>query len=337
MTGRRSVRTRRARSRQPRATSPEEPPISTGGRGPAEVTDAARLSPDWPSRVRSMGYASLSLEAPLEAGVHRGNPGPGFIDLHQAAEVGIVLEGEVQRVFLDEARRLRAGDVWLAPGWDPHGVGSLTESETVALMFLPEFLGSEFIHDVPWMGMFAVRPSERPRVLDAETRARALAIGRALKEEIVAEQAGWAMAVRLGLLQLLLLLRRGWERPPRHEAWAAARASALEQVMPAVTLLHTRPGWVLSLEEAAQACKLSVGHFGRVFRSTMGISFGRFCLRTRLSAAARLLLTTDLPTEAIADQSGFTDASHLYHAFVRHYHTTPSAYREERQMRRAVP
>jgi len=62
----------------------------------------------------------------------------------------------------------------------------------------------------------------------------------------------------------------------------------------------------------------------------MGLSFAKFRLRARLAYAARLLLTTRLPTEAVATQAGFVDGSHLHRSFVRRYGTTPGQYREER-------
>jgi AraC-like DNA-binding protein len=61
----------------------------------------------------------------------------------------------------------------------------------------------------------------------------------------------------------------------------------------------------------------------------MGLSFGKFCRRARLAYAAQLLLTTDLPVEAVARTAGFSDASHLHHSFVETYGATPARYRAD--------
>jgi len=59
----------------------------------------------------------------------------------------------------------------------------------------------------------------------------------------------------------------------------------------------------------------------------MGLSYGKFCLRSRLAAAAQALLDTDLPVQAIADRTGFSDGSHLHRSFASHYGCTPTDYR----------
>jgi AraC-like DNA-binding protein len=109
------------------------------------------------------------------------------------------------------------------------------------------------------------------------------------------------------------------------------RTGVLEKIMPAVRLVQSHPTRRLSLREAAATCGLSVSQFGYLFRRLMGLSFGKFCMRARLAYVAQLLLTTDLPVEAIADAARFSDASHLHHAFVGVYGTTPARYRREGQ------
>jgi transcriptional regulator GlxA family with amidase domain len=64
----------------------------------------------------------------------------------------------------------------------------------------------------------------------------------------------------------------------------------------------------------------------------MGMSFGRFCLHTRLRLAARMLTSTDFSIEAIADHTGFADGSHLQRTFAKHYGCTPGSYRSQPQL-----
>ncbi len=59
----------------------------------------------------------------------------------------------------------------------------------------------------------------------------------------------------------------------------------------------------------------------------MGISFAQFRLRTRIVAASNLLLTTDISSEAIAEQTGFVDPSHFHRTFVKQHGCTPLDYR----------
>jgi transcriptional regulator GlxA family with amidase domain len=60
----------------------------------------------------------------------------------------------------------------------------------------------------------------------------------------------------------------------------------------------------------------------------MGLSFGELVLRQRGARAAQLLLSSDVSLEAIADELGFVDASHLHRMFARRYGYTPARYRK---------
>jgi transcriptional regulator GlxA family with amidase domain len=102
---------------------------------------------------------------------------------------------------------------------------------------------------------------------------------------------------------------------------------------PALDLVQATPERRVGLAEAAAACSLSPTQFRFVFRQTMGATFGVFTLRARLSHAAQLLAYTDLPLKAIAEQTGFTDHSHLHRAFARVYGCPPGRYREQHQRR----
>ncbi|MFB3881366.1 MAG: helix-turn-helix transcriptional regulator [Armatimonadota bacterium] len=86
----------------------------------------------------------------------------------------------------------------------------------------------------------------------------------------------------------------------------------------------------MSVGEAAGACHLSESRFRALFRETVGVSFGTFELRRRLGAAVNMLTTTDAPVASIAEESGFTDGSHLRRELLEHYNATPSFLRHGR-------
>jgi AraC-like DNA-binding protein len=83
----------------------------------------------------------------------------------------------------------------------------------------------------------------------------------------------------------------------------------------------------ISLEALAADVRLSVYHFARAFRQSMGISPHRYVMQQRVKKAQQLLAATDLSLANIAVAAGFADQSH----FSRHFHrlvgTTPSGFR----------
>lgn len=293
------------------------PPVSGFG----VAADAPALRVDYGLSRESPLYADSNFfeEAmPLEVHVHGG------------IEFGILLSGEQERRFEDLVYQVGPGDVWLSATWEPHGF-RIVEPGTadVVVMFLPEFLGEEQLGELSWVSLFAAPPAHRPRVTDEATRRKMFAIAREMQREVGTRQPGWEAAVRLELLRALLTLSRFWAPPPRLQDRSQARASNLPRIMPALVLAHSERGRRVAVDEAASRCGLGRAQFSLVFRNTMGMSFGRFCLRSRLGFVAEMLLSTNLPTQAIAQRAGFVDGSHMHRAFVARYGCTPGQYRSD--------
>ena len=73
----------------------------------------------------------------------------------------------------------------------------------------------------------------------------------------------------------------------------------------------------IALEVLAEIAQLSVHHFARSFRQTLGIPPHNYIVQRRVEHAQQLLRNTDLPLSEIAIVAGFTDQSHL----ARHFRT----------------
>jgi AraC-like DNA-binding protein len=285
-----------------------------------------RPAADWPFWGGSF-FVHTSAE-PLDIHVHRG------------AEIGLVLEGEQRIHFGKLMLRCGPGDVWLCAPWEPHGWEVPASGvRNFVLIFRPDFLGEETIGGLPWLTLFALPPSMRPRLADPDTWHRILLIARQMDDESKAQRWAWNDAVRLQILQLLVELARDW-RCLATEAMAgsAQRPNAeLARVLPAVSLAHSASARRVSIAEAAAACALSASRFQHAFRASMGISFGLFCRRNRLALAAHLLLQTDRSLQGIAEETGFCDSSHLHRSFVAIYGAAPGEFRRRRAAAERVP
>lgn len=255
---------------------------------------------------------------------------PLEIEVHAGIEVGILLAGSEEHQLDGWVRRLAPGDVWMTATWEPHGWRiAAPDTEDVMLVFLPEFLGEEQLGSYSWLDLYALPPNQRPQVTTPEMRARVMALGHELQREVEERRPGWETAVRLGLLNILLALSREWEPPTRTVVRSRVRASSLPRIMPALNLVQQRPVRRVTVADAARACGLGRAQFCLLFRDAMGMSFGRFCRRSRLGYAAELLLSTDMTMGAIAQRAGFADSSHMHRSFSRHYGCTPGEYRRQ--------
>ena len=73
----------------------------------------------------------------------------------------------------------------------------------------------------------------------------------------------------------------------------------------------------IALEVLAEMAQLSVHHFARAFRQSLGVPPHNYIVQRRVEHAQQLLRNTDLPLSEIAIDAGFTDQSHL----ARHFRT----------------
>ncbi|MGE0325414.1 MAG: helix-turn-helix domain-containing protein [Polyangiaceae bacterium] len=84
----------------------------------------------------------------------------------------------------------------------------------------------------------------------------------------------------------------------------------------------------LRLPDVARKAGFSVPAFSRVFKQATGTSFLAYVRAVRVEHAKRLLATTPLTTEQIAQASGFQSQHHLIRSFKKVTGDTPGAYRK---------
>jgi AraC family transcriptional regulator, transcriptional activator FtrA len=127
---------------------------------------------------------------------------------------------------------------------------------------------------------------------------------------------------------------RGMVVPPHRPG---GQAQFIETPLPGVT--ESEPfaetlEWVqshlsdmLTVEMLADRAAMSPRTFARRFRGVVGATPHHWITSQRVSLAQRLLETTELSIDVIADRSGFGSAANFRQHFARTVRTTPNAYR----------
>ncbi len=92
-------------------------------------------------------------------------------------------------------------------------------------------------------------------------------------------------------------------------------------------------GRIQSIASLATEVGLGPHQFTRLFQQTTGHTPYQFLLRRRLTKACALLESSELSLVQIAFDLGFASQSHFTSAFQKHYKSTPSRYRQDRQRR----
>ena len=97
-------------------------------------------------------------------------------------------------------------------------------------------------------------------------------------------------------------------------------------------VIHSQLDSRLTIDMLAREAGLSVAHFSRAFRETMGRAPHQYLLSMRLEKARRLLEEPDANLSDVAHRTGFADQAHFTRLFKRSYGITPGALVRQRAL-----
>ena len=86
-----------------------------------------------------------------------------------------------------------------------------------------------------------------------------------------------------------------------------------------------------TLQEIAAELGLSVSHFSRAFRTSVGLPPHQWLLRQRVDAAKQLMTVRGLSLAEIAISAGFANQSHFTRVFSALVGVSPAVWRREAQ------
>jgi AraC-like DNA-binding protein len=101
------------------------------------------------------------------------------------------------------------------------------------------------------------------------------------------------------------------------------------QARQACEKLESDLGGKLPLEQIAAEFGLSVSHFARAFRISIGLPPHQWLLHQRVKAAKQLMTVRNLPLSEIAISAGFANQSHFTRVFSGLVGVSPAAWRRE--------
>jgi len=99
-----------------------------------------------------------------------------------------------------------------------------------------------------------------------------------------------------------------------------------------VTWLQAHLDQTVTVNDLAARSAMSPRTFARRFLASTGTTPYQWLLRERIRLAQRLLETSDLPIDSVAEKSGLRTASNLRKHFGRTLRTSPHAYRRTFQV-----
>lgn len=136
---------------------------------------------------------------------------------------------------------------------------------------------------------------------------------------------GGLVANRLAEILFVQVIRHHVESISPGDGWLGALRDPV--VARALTLLHARPEAPWTVPELARQAGASRSGLAAKFTTALDVSPLRYLTRWRMTLAAELLRTTDLPISQIAGRVGYATDAAFSKVFKRHFSVPPASWR----------
>lgn len=230
----------------------------------------------------------------------------------------------------DKTYTLKTGDIFVIRPNETHMIISNQKiADHIVVKFLPEILNCKAydakasLYLLPIMGKFAGYSHIIKKDIAEKWNVKQIF------EEIVAEfeNAAFAyeLAIRQGILKLFTLIIRYWYDNGGKKMFDSVgeRGFLIWQAAEFISENYM----CITENEVAEKFSMSYSYFSRTFKKVMKMGFSEYVMRVRIENAAAMLLTTEMSVTNIAQETGFSTASHFISNFKKYHECSPLAYR----------
>lgn len=275
------------------------------------------------------------LNSPVEAFICE----TGYIHLpvaahwHYFVEILYLLEGSVLVVCNGETTRLGEGKLMLIP---PQAVHSISRDGNRHFRYIcVKFsdyhirLVEEYLPNLSIL-FHQLMQTDHPPLLFTDRDFQSNAPGSLLLDivrEVQQKPYGYLTLIFSRLTGLLMEILRIWYNRGISLQTESRAETGTYSVQDVILYIDRHSHEPLKVDDLARLCNMSYSYFAKVFHRQYGQSCKQYIEFIRLTKAENLLLFTDHDLSAIAEETGFSDSSHLIRCFRRLYHTTPKQYR----------
>lgn len=145
--------------------------------------------------------------------------------------------------------------------------------------------------------------------------------------EMNQKQYGYQSLLHARTEELMTYLLRYWHSIGLNTDILYAPPKTEESIYNITQYIDQHSGEDIKVSELARLCGMSYSYFAKNFRAIYGQSCKKYIESIRLLKAEDMLLFTSFDLNYISQETGFSDCSHLIHAFKEKYGTTPHQYR----------
>jgi AraC-like DNA-binding protein len=252
---------------------------------------------------------------------------------HDFCELVFVTHGTAMHWLEGHDFPVAAGDVFLLQGHQRHYFHDRKELNLVNIMYDPQKLGlpeNELRRMPGYCAMFMLEPAyRRQHRFASRLHLKRIPLAHveqdleAMEHESQEKIAGYEVALRAKLLELIVFLSRSYTTTDTTEAEALLRVGNV------IGTLENNFSNDWKLDDLQKIAHMSRSNLMRVFRKATGQSPIEYLVRLRIQKSMELLRNTDLPITEIAMEVGFSDSNYFTRQFRRALGQSPRSFRKQ--------
>lgn len=248
---------------------------------------------------------------------------------HEYIEFVYVCEGELLATVNGDDIKAGAGDLLIINAGATHAFTTVRKKcRYYVIDFLPALICDPglYVGELKYLMPF-VSPGAVGRLI-AESSVKKSAVPRLFSDAVTEYDSvlpGKLISVRSSLLGIFTFVIRSIDGSDF--SFDAASDNELLKVMERAIEYMKENLADVNEKEIADMCGLSYSYFSRSFKRVIHMSFSEYCNKMRIAQSEKLLLETNKPISVIAEELGFSSASHYIQTFRKFRNCSPKKYR----------
>lgn len=246
---------------------------------------------------------------------------------HKYIELVYMLEGKINAFVEDECFEISKNDIIVIFDGEPHDFLPCDEKgyRYVVSKFLPDILYTREQTVSEFEYILNMRGKGHTRVLK-----NCEEIGKYVVdayENFINNAYTSELLIRADIIRVCAIILSTWKKNGEIVTIRGSSGKGNIGLIQALSEKTRKLCGEISTKEASEFCNFSEGHFTRVFKSVMGMSFTEYKRGIKVEEAQRLLKCTDKSITYIAQELGYSTASHFIKDFKKEKGISPRLYR----------